>query len=151
MVRKMPWRGEWSGSSLLALTLIGVKIYLKTRVLQTMMSKKVVQIILVFMVVLFLLPLFAMQGSTAEAVDGAQLFEANCAGCHANGGNIVRWGKNLKQRAMAKNGYTSIETIADLVTHGKGNMSAYGDRLTAPEIQAVSEYVLQQSQKNWKS
>lgn len=116
-----------------------------------MMSKKIVQIILVFMVVLFLIPLFAMPGLTAEVVDGSQIFEANCAGCHANGGNIVRWDKNLKQRAMTKNGYTSIETIADLVTHGKGNMSAYGDRLTAPEIQAVSEYVLQQSQKNWKS
>ncbi|MGB2924449.1 MAG: c-type cytochrome [Limnothrix sp.] len=117
-----------------------------------MMSKKVVQVMILLMVVLFLLPLLAMPGLAAETTDGVQIFEANCAGCHANGGNIMRRGKNLKRQAMEKHGYTSVEAITEIVTNGKGRgMSAFGDRLTAPEIQAVSKYVLEQSLVDWKS
>jgi cytochrome c6 len=82
--------------------------------------------------------------------DGAVLFENNCAGCHVNGGNIVRRGKNLKLKTLQKNGVDSVEAIAQLVTHGKGLMSAYGDRLTAEEIAIVSQYVLERSQQDWK-
>ena len=116
------------------------------------MSKQTIRIIIIVMIILFALPLFISPALSAELPDGAQVFEANCAGCHLNGGNIIRRGKNLKQKAMKKNGFTSVESIADIVTNGKGNnMSAYGDRLTSKEIQAVSEYVLEQSQKNWKN
>jgi cytochrome c6 len=82
--------------------------------------------------------------------DGALLFENNCAGCHVNGGNIVRRGKNLKLKTLQKNGVDSVEAIAQLVTQGKGLMSAYGDRLTAEEIAIVSQYVLERSQQDWK-
>lgn len=116
-----------------------------------MKNKLVLRIILFVMLALFLLPLFTLPGFAAELPNGAQIFDSNCAGCHLNGSNIVRRGKNLKQRAMAKNGYTTPEAIADLVTNGKGNMSAYGDRLTPAEIEAVSRYVLEQSQQNWQS
>lgn len=88
---------------------------------------------------------------TPAAVDAAQVFELNCAGCHINGGNIVRRGKNLKLKTLQRNGVDSLEAIAELVTNGKGIMSAYGDRLTPEEIQAVSAYVLEQAEKNWKS
>lgn len=115
------------------------------------MSKKVVQIIVITMIVLLVVPLFVMPGFTAELPNGAQVFEGTCSGCHVNGGNIIRRGKNLKQRAMEKNGYTTVESIQDIVTNGKGIMSGYGDLLTTSEIQAVSEYVLVQSQKNWKN
>jgi diguanylate cyclase (GGDEF)-like protein len=60
----------------------------------------------------------------------AKIFEVNCAGCHPNGGNIIRRGKNLKQKALQKNKMDSIESIAELVTHGKNNMSAFDDRLS---------------------
>lgn len=86
----------------------------------------------------------------AGLADGAQLFEVHCAGCHINGGNIVRRGKTLKLKALQRNGVDSLEAIAQLVAQGKGNMSAYADRLTAPEIQAVSAYVLQQAETNWR-
>ena len=42
--------------------------------------------------------------------DGAQLFELHCAGCHLNGGNIIRRGKTLKLAALERQGcllYTS--------------------------------------------
>ena len=85
----------------------------------------------------------------ADAPDGAKIFETQCAGCHVNGGNIIRRGKNLKQKALKKYGMDSPEAIAHIVTNGKGNMSAYKDRLTAEEIQVVSAYVLKQAEIGW--
>jgi cytochrome c6 len=78
------------------------------------------------------------------------IFEVNCSGCHPNGGNIIRQGKNLKQKASQKNKMNSIESIADLVTHGKNNMSAFGDRLSQEEILQVSAYVLKQTENGWR-
>jgi cytochrome c6 len=83
-------------------------------------------------------------------VQGAQIFEAQCAGCHVGGGNIVRRGKNLKLKTLHKNQVDTVAAIAALVTAGKGNMSAYGDRLTVSEINTVSAYVLDQAEKDWK-
>jgi len=80
----------------------------------------------------------------------AQLFETNCIGCHAGGGNIVRRRRNLKQRALQRNGVDSVDAIANLVTHGKGLMSAYGDRLTPDEINVLAEYVWQRSLDDWQ-
>ena len=82
--------------------------------------------------------------------NGAVIFENNCAGCHVNGGNIMRRGKNLKLKALQKNGVDSVEAIAQLVTHGKGLMSAYGDRLTAEEIAEVAQYVTEQAKQDWQ-
>ena len=86
----------------------------------------------------------------AIAADAAKLFEFHCSGCHINGGNIVRRGKNLKLKTLQRDQMATIDAIATLVTHGKGNMSAYADRLTASEIQQVSAYVLEQAQKGWR-
>ena len=82
--------------------------------------------------------------------NGALLFQANCAGCHAQGGNIVRRGKNLKLKALHKYQVDTQDAIASLVANGKGNMSAYGDKLTAVEIADVSAYVLQRAETGWK-
>jgi len=86
----------------------------------------------------------------SAAPNGAVIFENNCAGCHVNGGNIMRRGKNLKLKALQKNGVDSVEAIAQLVTHGKGLMSAYGDRLTAEEIAEVARYVTEQAKQDWQ-
>ncbi len=83
-------------------------------------------------------------------LSGEKLFEIQCAGCHAGGGNIIRRGKNLKLKALQKNKVDTLEAVVALVTQGKGNMSAYADRITPEEIQTVSAYVLSQAQKNWK-
>ncbi len=80
---------------------------------------------------------------------GASLFSLNCAGCHAHGGNIVRRGKNLKQKTLVRNGYGETAAIASLITQGKGAMPAYAGRLTAEEIEAIATYVLQQAQSGW--
>ncbi|MGB6297109.1 MAG: c-type cytochrome [Rivularia sp. (in: cyanobacteria)] len=87
---------------------------------------------------------------TANQVNGAKIFSANCAGCHINGGNIIRRGKNLKMKALKRYKMDSVEAISNIVTYGKNNMSAYKDRLTESEIQAVSTYVLNQAENNWR-
>ena len=85
----------------------------------------------------------------ADVANGAQVFEVHCIGCHANGGNIIRGGKNLKQKALERNGYATVEAIAQIVANGKANMSAYNTRLTPAEIEDVAAYVLQQAAQNW--
>jgi len=98
----------------------------------------------------FFLSVIAIASPATAAPNGAIIFENNCAGCHVNGGNIMRRGKNLKLKALQKNGVDSVEAIAQLVTHGKGLMSAYGDRLTAEEIAEVAKYVTEQAKQDWQ-
>ncbi|MGD1901764.1 MAG: c-type cytochrome [Geitlerinemataceae cyanobacterium] len=86
----------------------------------------------------------------ADLGNGAAVFETSCAGCHVNGGNIIRRGKNLKARALKRNRAETSEAIEDLVTNGKGIMSAYGDRLSAAEIRDVAAYVLDRANADWK-
>lgn len=85
-----------------------------------------------------------------ETSNAVEIFTANCAGCHINGGNIVRRGKNLKQKALKQNGMDSIEAISSIVANGKNNMSAYKDRLSEQQIEDVSAYVLEQAEKDWR-
>ena len=91
-----------------------------------------------------------MPAALADA-DTAELFTVHCAGCHPNGANIIRRGKNLKQRALKRNSYDSVDEIATLITNGKGLMSAYGDQLSPDEINHLASYVLEQAAINWKS
>ncbi len=83
------------------------------------------------------------------SIASGALFTENCAACHANGGNIIRRGKNLKQRAMARNGYGEVSAIASIVTQGKGIMPSYADRLNGEEIRAIAQYVHDQSEAGW--
>lgn len=86
----------------------------------------------------------------AWADTSVELFEVNCAGCHPNGANIIRRSKNLKQKALKRYGYDSVDEIATLITNGKGLMSAYGDRLSEDEVTRLANYVLEQAAVNWK-
>lgn len=106
--------------------------------------KKLVVLVLL-LIVITIQPAYA-----GDIGAGSKIFEANCAGCHINGGNIVRRGKNLFKKTLKRNRIDSIEAITELVTNGKNNMPAYRDRLTAPEIQDVATYVLQQAENNWR-
>ncbi|MBW4509048.1 MAG: c-type cytochrome [Scytonematopsis contorta HA4267-MV1] len=92
----------------------------------------------------------SVNGANNGANNGAKIFESNCAGCHINGSNIIRRGKNLKIKALKKYGYDSTEAIAEIVTNGKNNMSAYKDRLSEEQIQEVAAYVLEQANNNWR-
>jgi cytochrome c6 len=86
---------------------------------------------------------------TADSPLGESLFSVQCAACHAHGGNIVRRGKTLKQKALVRNGYGDVDAIAQLITQGKGAMPAYADRLSAQEIGAIAQYVHQKANTGW--
>lgn len=108
------------------------------------MKQTFIILLIVVLNITFISPVLA-----ADTANGGKIFEYHCAGCHLNGGNIVRRGKNLKQLALKKYGMDSIDAIANIVTNGKNNMSAYKDRLSEQEILDVSVYVLEQAQKDW--
>jgi len=95
-------------------------------------------------------PQIALADAIANPVTAAEVFSVNCAGCHINGGNIIRRGKNLKQKALKKYGMDSIANISNLVTNGKGIMPAYKSRLSEQQIIDVSAYVLSQAETDWK-
>ena len=86
-----------------------------------------------------------------EINDGAKLFSIHCAGCHPQGKNIIRRGKNLKLRALKRNQVDNLDAIINLVTYGKNNMSAYKEKLSFDEIESVSKYVLEQAKNNWRT
>ncbi len=92
----------------------------------------------------------AIAADSTDLANGSQVFQAHCEGCHINGGNIIRRGKTLKLNALKRNGMDSLEGIAQIVTHGKNNMSAFHDRLTEQQIQDVAAYVLDQAETGWK-
>lgn len=105
----------------------------------------------VLMILMFVwLATSSISWASTTSLDAAKLFEVHCAGCHPQGGNIIRRGKTLKLKALQSNHFDSTEGIVQLITNGKGNMTAFGDRLSSTEIQALSEYVLAQATAGWK-
>jgi cytochrome c6 len=90
------------------------------------------------------------QAQTLNNSTGKEIFSVHCAGCHPNGSNIIRRGKNLRLKALQKNGYDSVDAIAIIITNGKNNMSSFQDRLTEKEIDQVAKYVFQQAENNWQ-
>lgn len=113
---------------------------------------KITQTLTYFILILtFALLTFTSPVKADDLSNGGKIFNLQCAGCHAGGGNIIRRGKTLKKKALTRNGYDTLEAISYLVSQGKANMPAYKERLTPKEIQDVSEYVIKQAEKNWQS
>ncbi|MBW3049034.1 cytochrome C [Prochlorococcus marinus XMU1403] len=84
-----------------------------------------------------------------EADSGGNLFNHNCAGCHVNGGNIIRRSKNLKISSLKRNGIDNPEAIAKIARQGVGIMSGYEDELGDHGDQIVANWVWEQAQKAW--
>lgn len=108
------------------------------------------KLITIFISAIALVILITTPAFAASTTQTATIFTNNCAGCHLNGGNIVRRGKNLKSKALKKFGMDSTDAIAQLVKNGKNAMPAYKDRLTEAQIIDVSAYVLEQAKYDWK-
>lgn len=80
---------------------------------------------------------------------GARLFENHCAGCHIQGGNIIRRGKTLKRAALERNGIASAAAIARIAAGGIGQMGGYRSVLGEGGSEAVAEWVWNQAQAGW--
>ena len=81
--------------------------------------------------------------------DGSALFQLHCAGCHTNGGNIIRRGKTLKLAALERQGLASEEAIARIAAAGVGQMSGYGAVLGKEGTAEVAAWVWQQALADW--
>ena len=91
----------------------------------------------------------ATHAAVAEASQGAALFKQHCAGCHINGGNIIRRGKNLKLKTLERDDLATVTAISTIAREGRGQMSGYADVLGADGDQLVAEWVLMQAQNAW--
>jgi cytochrome c6 len=85
----------------------------------------------------------------AWADAGGPLFENHCAGCHVNGGNIIRRGKTLKLAALQRNGIDGPEAVAAIAAGGLGQMSGYAEALGEGGPEAVGLWVWQQAEAGW--
>ena len=102
---------------------------------------------------LLLLALVALvfwpRAAWAGELSGVQLFQNHCAGCHVNGGNILRRSKTLKLAALEANGIISPGAIATIAAQGRGQMSGYAAVLGDGGAEAVAAYVWAQAQAGW--
>ena len=80
---------------------------------------------------------------------GEHLFIENCAGCHINGGNIIRRNKTLKIKDLNRNGIENPKAIAKIAKEGIGSMSGYKDVLGEKGAQVVASWIWEQSHNAW--
>ena len=92
---------------------------------------------------------FSHPAFAADTANGAKVFSANCAACHAGGRNVVVADKTLKKEALTKYGMNSLDAIMTQVTNGKNAMPAFKGRLNSKQIEDVASYVLEQAEKGW--
>ena len=89
------------------------------------------------------------RGLNAITASGKELFRNNCAGCHVNGGNIIRRSKNLKVSSLKRNGIDKPEAIAKIARQGIGIMDGYKDQLGDNGDLIVANWIWEQAQKAW--
>jgi cytochrome c6 len=92
---------------------------------------------------------FTRPALAGDVANGAKVFSANCAACHAGGKNVVNATKTLQKGDLEKYSMNSLDAIKTQVTKGKNAMPAFGGRLKDTEIDDVASYVLAQSEKGW--
>ena len=113
------------------------------------MGKKIRDFFLISLCCIFLYISLPKEVIATEADSGKSLFNNNCAGCHINGGNIIRRSKNLKLSSLKRNGIDNPEAIANIARQGIGIMSGYEDELGDNDDQILANWVWEQAQKAW--
>eukprot|EP00970_Alexandrium_tamarense_P011167 scaffold2372_cov198-Alexandrium_tamarense.AAC.30 len=82
---------------------------------------------------------------------GEQIFNANCAACHAGGQNVIMPDKTLEKEALEQYlaGGRNEKAVMTQVTNGKNAMPAFGGRLSDEDIANVASYVIATSEAGW--
>jgi cytochrome c6 len=91
----------------------------------------------------------AVLASPAQLAEGGRLFANTCAGCHLNGGNIVRRDRTLKLKALQRNGIDGPGAIARIAAEGIGRMDGYAKVLGPDGPEKVGAWVWKQALENW--
>ena len=101
------------------------------------------------LLIALIVPIVPAQRVDALSPNGEQLFDLHCAGCHPNGGNIIRRGRSLKLKDLSKRGLDTPEAIATIAREGIGQMSGYGHVLGEGNDDVVGAWVWLQAQNAW--
>jgi cytochrome c6 len=80
---------------------------------------------------------------------GGKLFENHCAGCHVNGGNVIRRNKTLRRQDLLREGVKGPAEVARIAAKGKGQMSGYEKVLGEGGADAVGAWVWRQAELGW--
>jgi len=80
---------------------------------------------------------------------GGKLFENHCAGCHVNGGNVIRRNKTLRRQDLLREGVKGPAEVARIAAEGKGQMSGYEKVLGEGGADAVGAWVWRQAELGW--
>jgi cytochrome c6 len=91
----------------------------------------------------------AAKGPESVEERGATLFAQHCAGCHVNGGNVIRRGKTLQLAALRRAGLEGPEAVARVAALGQGQMGGYGQVLGPGGAEAVGGWVWSQALAGW--
>jgi mono/diheme cytochrome c family protein len=101
----------------------------------------VVEVLAAVAAAVFVVMLFANESGspyTTATTPGAQVFAANCAGCHgADGGGGT--GPQLAGGAAVKR-FPDVEDQIAFVSKGSGTMPSFAGQLSPAEIRQVVEY-----------
>lgn len=92
---------------------------------------------------------FRSPSAPSSLVSGESLFAQHCAGCHVNGGNVIRRGKTLRLGALQRFGFAGAEDVARVAALGQGQMGGYANVLGLGGPEAVGEWVWQQALADW--
>ena len=98
---------------------------------------------------IFIFIIFPDNSHAISTNSGKILFENHCAGCHLNGGNIIRRSKNLKISSLRRNGIDNPEVIAKIASQGIGIMDGYKDLLGDNGDQIVANWIWERAQNAW--
>merc|ERR550514_2601808 len=87
----------------------------------------------------------------ADVGAGEQVFDGNCAACHAGGQNVIMPEKTLEQESLEEylDGGANEAAVVKQVTNGKNAMPAFGSRLSAADIENVATYVISTAKDGW--
>ena len=91
-----------------------------------------------------LIVLFGVMTTAAFASDGAAIYKAKCALCHApNGSGDTATGKSMKVRDLRS---AEVQTQTDIeltkvISGGKGKMPPYGKQLSTNDIEALIAFI----------
>ena len=87
----------------------------------------------------------AMAQSTAARDTSASTYKANCVICHGEDGSGTPLGIRLKAKDLRSKEVQDkpSKELAETIHTGKGNMPAFGTRLSSDQIDKLVEYVRQ--------
>jgi mono/diheme cytochrome c family protein len=76
------------------------------------------------------------QTTESNEIDALTLYNKNCNLCHGKDGQ-----KGMSGAANLAISVMSRDAKIEIITNGKGKMSAYGEKLNTQEIAAIADYL----------